>query len=117
MNLFGNQSYELYDDKGNLRVRFGDLNEVNAVTGYMYHFTKDGEYVDGVEVTGRQSNDDDYLKSLALTYEGCHVWVQSHSQYGWMQMVAIALPFDRFNPEATANVPECVRTAEYLRDK
>lgn len=84
---------------------------------YMYHFTRDGEYVDGVEITGRQSNDGDCLQMMAQAYEGCHVWVESHSGYGWMQMVAVALPFDRFQPEATASVPECVRIAEFVRDK
>lgn len=81
---------------------------------YMYHFTKDGEYVDGVDVTMSESNDTGTMKKFAQTYEGCHSWVMVNE---WMSMVAIALPYDRWTPELEANVPECVRLAEYVRDK
>jgi len=88
------------------------------MTTRMYHFTHDGEYVDGVSVTPRESNDDTFLRKLANTYEGCHAWVLVKAGTPtWMQMVAVAMPYERWQPEATASVPECVRTAEFVRDK
>lgn len=80
----------------------------------MFHFTKDGEYVDGVDVTMKESFDNKFLRKLANTYEGCHIWVLI---VNWMSIVAVALPWERWTPEKEANVPECVRVAEYLRDK
>lgn len=85
---------------------------------YMYHFTRDGEYVDGVPLTAGMSMDDDFLHKLANTYEGCHAWALTQAGTPiWMQMVAAALPYERWQSEITRMVPECVRTAEYLRDK
>lgn len=83
---------------------------------YMYHFTRDGEYVDGVSVALGVSGNQTFLRQLAETYCGCHAWV--YLPYGtgeWVQMVAVALPFDAWKPEAAASVPECVRTAELMR--
>lgn len=82
---------------------------------YMFHFTKDGEYVDGTPVTNNQSQDSEFAQQLAQTYEGCHAWVYSGTQ--WMSIVAVALPWERWSPESESNVPECVRIAEYVRDK
>lgn len=85
---------------------------------YMYHFTRDGEYVDGVPVTPGESMDDAFLRKLANTYGGCHAWVLTYAGTPtWMQIVAVALPYERGQSEATASVPECVQTAEFVRDK
>lgn len=82
---------------------------------YMFHFTKDGKYVDGAPVTNNQSQDSEFAQQLAQTYEGCHGWVKAGTQ--WMSIVAVALPWERWSPESESNVPECVRLAEYVRDK
>lgn len=85
---------------------------------YMYHFTRDGEYVDGVSVSISMTGDNNFLQKLAYTYSGCHVWVAIDANApAWMQMVAVALPYEGWRPEDAKSVPECVRTAEYLRDK
>ena len=81
---------------------------------YMFHITKDGEYVDGIDVTMRQSSHDEYLQKLANTYEGCHTWVFANE---WMSIATAGMAFARFMPELESNVPECVRLAEYVRDK
>jgi hypothetical protein len=78
----------------------------------MFHFTKDGEYVDGVPISNKQSNSDEVLKKLAQTYEGCYSWCKANE---WMSMAAIALPFARWEPQLESCVPECVRVAEMLR--
>lgn len=79
---------------------------------YMFHFTRDGEYVDGVSVNNKQSNANLFLQKLANTYGGCHVWCKANE---WMSMVAVALAYERWSPELESNIPECVRVAELLR--
>lgn len=81
---------------------------------YMYHFTRDGEYVDGVAITGRAASL--LLQQLAATYEGCHTWVLLAGP-SWYSIPAAGLNFSRWQSEATASVPECVQTAEFVRDK
>jgi hypothetical protein len=81
----------------------------------MLHFTKDGEYVDGIGVTNAQSQDSEFAKQIAQTYEGCHAWVCVNEQ--WMSLPAVALPWERWSPELTTSVPEFVRSAEYVREK
>lgn len=81
---------------------------------YMYHFTRDGKYVDGVPVANRQSVEQELLLKLANTYEGCHSWTFANQ---WYSMPAAALAYWRWEPESESTVPECVRVAEYLRDK
>lgn len=81
---------------------------------YMFHFTRDGLYVDGVDVTMTESGQAGFLQKLANTYEGCHAWTEAN---GWHSMVAVALPYERWGPELEANVPECVRLAEFVREK
>jgi pyrroloquinoline quinone (PQQ) biosynthesis protein C len=78
----------------------------------MFHFTKDGEYVDGVGVSNQQSMSQLFLQQLANTYEGCHTWTFAVQ---WHSMPAVALAYERWSPETTSTVPECVRVAEMLR--
>lgn len=106
--------FELRAPDGTVMVSFGII-EGKPVSIYMFHFTKDGEYVDGAPVTNQQSQDSEYAKQLAQTYEGCHAWLCVDNQ--WRSLVAVALPWERWTPEFEANVPECVRIAEYVRDK
>ena len=105
----------LKDTNGNVRVKLGNL-EDKPMPKYMFHFTRDGKYVDGVLVSLGESGNQTFLQQLAETYCGCHAWVYLPSGKGeWVQMVAVALPFAAWQPEANTNVPECVRTAELMR--
>ena len=85
---------------------------------YMYHFTRDGEYVDGVCIDENHQYDNDLLQKLAQTYEGCHVWAKRGVTEGsWMNIVVVAMPYGRWDTTYLQNVPECVRIAEFVRDK
>lgn len=81
---------------------------------YMYHFTRDGKYVDGVHMDGRAETPQ--LRLLAEKYEGCHTWVLL-SGPAWYSNPSNGLSSSRWTQENTQYVPECVRTAEYVRDK
>lgn len=81
---------------------------------YMFHFTRDGNYVDGVDVTMPESGTDDFRQKLANTYEGCHAWLFDEQ---WYSMPAAGLVYACWEPEAESTIPECVRVAEYVRDK
>lgn len=83
---------------------------------YMYHFTRDGEYVDGVPITSKESADSVNDRKLAATYEGCHVWAKAgDDDASWMTIAANGIAYDRWEPTYKQCVPECVRTAEMLR--
>lgn len=105
--------FEIRDANGVVRVSIGTTEDV-PVASYMFHFTRDGEYVDGVDVTMAESGSHQFLHKLANTYEGCHSWTFADQ---WHSMAAAALPYARWEPESESTVPECVRLAEYVRDK
>jgi hypothetical protein len=114
MITFTADKFELRDANGVVRVSIGTTENV-SVAAYMFHFTKDGQYVDGAPITNAQSQDNEYAHKIAQTYEGCHAWVCVDKQ--WMSLPAVALPWERWSPELTTNIPECVRVAEYVREK
>lgn len=104
-------TFVLRDANGNVRVKIGNLVGASDMN-YMYHFTRDGEYVDGVSVTGRAATL--LLQQLAATYEGCQTWVLLAGP-SWYTIPAAGLNFARWEAENAASVPECVRTAELMR--
>lgn len=105
----------LRDANGNVRVKIGNLDEESDMN-YMYHFTRDGEYVDGVPVTNKESADSSNDRKLAATYEGCQVWGKAGvTDDSWMSIAANGIAYDRWEPVYAQNVPECVRTAELMR--
>lgn len=103
--------FEMRDSSGRVVVKVGTIED--DPVQYLIHFTKDGQYVDGVPTTERQSADSVYAQQIANTYAGCHAWVLVNGQ--WMSIVAVALPWERWSPELTNNVPEFVRAAEIMR--
>ena len=113
MITFTADKFEVRDANGVVRVSFGS-SEDTSVAAYMFHFTRDGEYVDGIDVTMKQSSDEDFLRKLSNTYEGCHTWTFANE---WLSVVSAGLAWVRFQPELEASVPECVRLAEYVREK
>ncbi len=80
---------------------------------YLIHFTKDGEYVDGLRMTEQQSADSEFAQKIAQTHEGQHAWVLVGNQ--WLSIPAVALPWERWQPELTSSVPEFVRTADIMQ--
>jgi hypothetical protein len=86
---------------------------------YMIHFTRDGEYVDGVALTENQSADTEIRRKLANTYESCQAWTYTGPKGStaglWYSIPAAGLPWARWEPETISTVPECVRVAEMLR--
>lgn len=85
---------------------------------YMFHFTKDGEYVDGVPVTQSEGGDYAFLLNLQALYTGCHSWVKIESNHRpWRYKPAAALGNGSWETQNAKYVPECVQTAEFVRDK
>lgn len=76
---------------------------------YMYHFTRDGEYVDGLALRGEVP-----LNATADAYCGCHVWVLLRNG-DWYSKAAAGMATARWDAENATSVPECVRTAELMR--
>lgn len=101
------------DEMGNVIIRMGSNMESKPMSMYVYHFTRDGEYVGAENVSAKQNNSTEFNQRLANSYEQCQVWVYASK---WHTIPAAGLAYARFEPENDNNVPMCVRMAEILRN-
>lgn len=113
MITFTADKFEIRAPDGTVMVSVGKIGG-NSMVAYMFHFTRDGKYVDGVPITANVGVNKNFQKKLGNTYEGCHTW---SFEGQWYSIAAAGLPYARWESELEANVPECVRIAEYLREK
>lgn len=100
-----------FDERGRLRVRFGNLIGV-AMADLVYHQTLDGDYVDGV-VMAQGAHSPDNLSKYRNTYAGHQSWCFYAN--GWYTLPAAGIGMSRWEGCTTNSVPECVRMAEMLR--
>lgn len=112
MVILPDGSEALFDSNGTLRMRIGDLTK-DICMSELFHITKDGQYVDGVDMSKPDAYSTVHYSQIRNTYEGCHAWCKSGET--WFDTPAVAVGFARWDTSAEADVPECVRMAEILR--